>query len=282
MKEFFNPGDIIFKENESYDYCYYIISGKVHSSLRMREFSSNEFIGVMSFLTGKPLLETYTANSKVEALKLDKKTILSIIGEEEFSLLLENISTIYVNLSYKSLLNITPNIYDLIIKKAKLKNRKDLVEETQLNEVDSILAELDQILNAGEIFETEIPEDIEILEENFKSLFNKENIDLAGIIVFTANYIRKNKDNKKLCEDLKYGFEKSIEIEDRALVKYFLYLICLNCKDKNEIKNILEQYLELLRFWGVPSWGEMLIRIENYESYLEIISKKGEDKENEI
>ncbi|MBM7559463.1 cyclic nucleotide-binding domain-containing protein [Marinitoga litoralis] len=279
MKDFFNPGDIIFKENEIYDYCYYIISGKVTTSLKMREFNSSDFIGIMGFLTGKPLLETYIANTKVEALKLDKKTIISIIGESEFSSFLENVSKLYVNLFYKSLLNITPNIYDLIITKAKLNNRNDLVEETHLSEVDSILAELDQILNAGEIFETEIPEDIEILQENFKSLFNKENLDLAGIIVFTTNYIRKSKDNKNLCDDLKFAFERSIEIEDRALVKYFLYLICIYCKDKHEIKNILDQYLEILRFWGIPAWGEMLLRLENYEAYLNIIKDEGDKNE---
>ncbi|KLO23969.1 MULTISPECIES: cyclic nucleotide-binding domain-containing protein [unclassified Marinitoga] len=282
MKEFFNPGEVLLKENEIYNFCYYIISGKVHTSLRNHELSSGEFIGTMSFITGKPLLESYIANTKVEVLKLDKNSIQKILEEKEFSLFLEHISKLYINLFFKSLYNITPNIYELLISKARISNRKDLIEDMELDETDILLAELDQILNVGEIFESELPEDPETATENFKSMFNKDNLDLAGIIVFTTNYIRKNSDNPQLCEDLIYGFEKSIEIEDRALVKYFLYLSCIYCNDKNQVKDILEEYLEILRFWGIPAWGEMLIRVENYEIFSNMFDKKNVGDKNEM
>ncbi|WP_129409873.1 cyclic nucleotide-binding domain-containing protein [Marinitoga lauensis] len=282
MKDFFNPGEILLKENEIYNFCYYIISGKVNTSLKNRELSSGEFIGVMSFITGKPLLESYIANTKVEVLKIDKNSISKILEEKEFSLFIEHVGKLYINLFFKSLFGVTPNIYELLISKAMVTNRKDLIEDMQLDETDVLLAELDQILNAGEIFESELPEDPEIATESFKSLFNKENIDLAGIIVFTTNYIRKNADNSQLCEDLIYGFEKSIEIEDRALVKYFLYLSCIYCNDSKRIKEVLEEYLEILRFWGIPAWGEMMIRIENYDSFLNIFNKKNVGDKNEM
>ncbi|SHE86209.1 Cyclic nucleotide-binding domain-containing protein [Marinitoga hydrogenitolerans DSM 16785] len=282
MKEFFNPGELLLKENESYNFCYYIISGKVTTSLRNRELVSGEFIGTMSFLTGKPLLESYIANTKVEVLKLDKNSIQQILEEKEFSLFMEHISKLYINLSFKSLFEITPNVYEMLISKARLSNRKDLIEDMQLDETDILLAELDQILNVGEIFESELPEDPEIATENFKLLFDKENLDLAGIIVFTTNYIRKNINNSQLCEDLIYGFEKSIEIEDRALVKYFLYLSCIFCNDSERIKEVLEEYLEILRFWGIPAWGEMLIRVENYDIFTNIFNKKNVGEKNEM
>lgn len=279
MKDFFNPGEIILKENETYNFCYYIISGKVNTSLKNLELGSGEFIGAMGFLTGKPLLESYIANTKVEVLKFDKSTIISLLEEKEFSLFLEHISKLYINLFYKSLFNITPNIPELLINKAQVTNRNDILDDLRMEETDIILAELDQILNAGEIFESELPEDPEIATESFKSLFNKEQLDLAGIIVYTTNYIRKSQDSDQLCDDLIYGFEKSIEIEDRALVKYFLYLSCMYCKNPIKIKELLEEYLEILRFWGVPAWGEMLIRLENYETYINIFNEENIDEE---
>ncbi|GAB6188302.1 hypothetical protein JCM30566_00410 [Marinitoga arctica] len=281
MKEFFNPGEILLKENEIYNFCYYIISGKVITSLRNHELGAGEFIGALSFLTGKPLLENFIANTKVEVLKFDKNTIQQIIDEKEFSLFLEHISKLYVNLSFKSLFGVTPNIYEMLISKARTSNRKDLIENFELDETDIILTELDQILNVGEIFETELPEDPNITTETFKTLFNKNNVDPAEIIVFITNYIRKYNGTPQLCEDLIYGFEKSIEIEDRALVKYFLYLSTIYCEDKYRIRDIIEEYLEILRFWGVPSWGEMLIRLENYDIYLNIFNEKNVGEKND-
>lgn len=281
MKEFFNPGELLLKENEVYNFCYYIISGKVVTSLQNRELGIGEFIGTMSFLTGKPLLENYIANTKVEALKLDKNTIQQFIDEKEFTLFLEHISKLYINLSFKSLFGITPDLYQMLISKATASERKDLIENFELDETDLILAELDQILNVGEIFESELPEDPDITTESFKSLFNTENIDPAEIIVFTTNYIRKYCGDSRLCEDLVYGFEKSIEIEDRALTKYFLYLSIIYCEDKHRTRDILEEYLEILRFWGIPSWGEMLIRLENYDIYLKTFNEKNVGEKND-
>ncbi|OQY10420.1 MAG: hypothetical protein B6I29_01435 [Marinitoga sp. 4572_148] len=281
MKEFFNPGELLLKENEVYNFCYYIISGKVVTSLQNRELGIGEFIGTMSFLTGKPLLENYIANTKVEALKFDKDTIQQFIDEKEFTLFLEHISKLYINLSFKSLFGITPDLYQMLISKATTSKRKDLIENFELDETDLILAELDQILNVGEIFESELPEDPDITTESFKSLFNTENLDPAEIIVFTTNYIRKYCGDSQLCEDLVYGFEKSIEIEDRALTKYFLYLSIIYCEDKHRTRDILEEYLEILRFWGVPSWGEMLIRLENYDIYLKTFNEKNVGEEND-
>ncbi|AEX86018.1 hypothetical protein XO10_08025 [Marinitoga sp. 1135] len=276
MKDFFNPGEVILKENETYNFCYYIISGKVMTSLKNNELQPGDFIGTMSFITGKPLLESYIANTRVEVLKISKETLIKLIDEKEFEKFFEHISNLYINLFYKSVFGVIPDISELLKMKARALNKRDVLDDLILDETDALLSELDQILNAGEIFETELPDDPDVAAESFKALFDKDNLDLPGIIVYTTNYIRKNLSNNVLCEDLIYAFEKSIEIEDRALVKYFLYLSTIFCKDRERIQEILEEYLEILRFWGIPSWGEMLIRIENYEMYLNLFNKKNE------
>jgi hypothetical protein len=266
----YKKGKVIIEKDSPVKKLFYIQQGKITDTKSI--FSSGSFFGLVSFFTELNVLNDYRV---LENAVLYEYDCMDEIPEDILTFFIKSLSDMYVGFSYMSLVGRMPDPSFIISNyndqksSAAGESKKDLLKELKGDgDLDDFIKALDFYINDNDE-EVEIPQTFSEFKDAINKLLVEFNVS-RFIAMMRGVIVKKSFPTENWYAFFSELFERSITLNDRALTLYIIYSASFMLTDLEQMNSLLRKHWEFLRFNGLNSWIDYVLRVHNNKLIVQV------------
>lgn len=262
----FKKGKSLFKKDSEINSIAFVKEGEFYDS--NKKYPENSFIGFGNYILNYPLNSKIKASQNSKVMFLDENTEIPEETKEKF---MKEISKNLLSMLYFPDLKKFPLLKDVIEYKNQMQQMNQHTDDLDDDEVKEFFDSFDFFMEANEE-KVEIDDDF----DEFSKQLKKEIIEFnfSKFIVLIKKGVEKFQKEKEWEILLGELLSISINMNDRALSQYTIYISCFVLKDLKLINSFIKKNWEFLRFAESPSWIDQVMRCFNNKMFYFEVDKK--------